>query len=347
MQSAAKVMVAERITEDDYSADGYATITSSNLASHKTTNYFVGQQKSLEELKPKVSITQQLFGIFKRDTAAVVAVTSNINHHSIAASAHKLFTFGTRSKSENKDNLTKKEFVAESSSQPAEEEVIHLCQQLSEDEMEEYLLEHAVVFSSAFHAIQEKIFEQDEKISVLERAIDDQRVDFEDEKKALLSEINGLQANVAQEEYTRALLSSITDKTDREIAKLLADYRENSDVYQVLYERSVEEVDALQDELIFHKKLIKRLKREKAEESKVVELTNKALAQANSSKSQLEEENARLIEELIECKVQYANAVMDLELEVRRSITSKKAVQIYAEQIGMMELKLMQQHQLK
>lgn len=103
----------------------------------------------------------------------------------------------------------------------------------------------------------------------------------------------------------------------------------------------------MQDELIFHKKLIKRLKREKTEESKVVELTKKALTQATLSKTHLEEENACLIEQLIECKVQYANAVMDLELEVRRSITSKKAVQIYAEQIGLMELKLMQQHQLK
>jgi hypothetical protein len=195
-------------------------------------------------------------------------------------------------------------------------------------------------YSSVYAIYQEKLASSEERIHLLEEESLQHQVTHEQEKKKLYEEIFALQEKVKNEEYARKLLTELTAKTDKELARALSETRDELRNYQNLYEKSSVECQLLREDLSYYQKIIKKINKEKEEEKATTTQAIQAVVNAIHQKSDLIEENENLIGQLVEMKMKFVSNVMELEEEQKKNVNLKKAIHLYLEQIQELELQL-------
>lgn len=188
---------------------------------------------------------------------------------------------------------------------------------------------------------QRLVKEREESIQRLEDELRRVHQQHETEKAQLTWQIQELQTKIVHEEYARQLLSDVTLKTDKELARDLARIREESSEYHHLYESTAFEAQLLREKVTYLQQTADRLSREKQEEREATRQATEVVAQAMLQKAVLQEENEALISELVETKLQLANSLTERQVEQKKLFTLRKALQVYAEQAALLELKLL------
>jgi hypothetical protein len=195
-------------------------------------------------------------------------------------------------------------------------------------------------YASVYSLYQEKLTTAEERIHLLEEESLQQQVRHEQEKKKLYEEIFLLQEKVNNEEYARKLLTELTMKTDKELAKALSETRDELQHSQNIYEKSSVECQLLREDISYYQKVIKKMTKEKEEEKNTTSQAIQAVVKAIHQKSDLMEENENLIGQLIEIKMKYISNIIELEEEEKKNKNLQKAIHLYLEQIQELELQL-------
>lgn len=182
---------------------------------------------------------------------------------------------------------------------------------------------------------QRLVQEREESIQRLEDELRHVHQQHETEKAQLTWQIQELQTKIVHEEYARQLLSDVTLKTDKELARDLARIREESSEYHHLYESTAFEAQLLREKVMYLQQTAERLSREKQEEREATRQATEVVAQAMLQKAVLQEENEALISELVETKLQLANSLTERQVEQKKLFTLRKALQVYAEQAAL------------
>lgn len=190
---------------------------------------------------------------------------------------------------------------------------------------------------------QREIKQLQTKVKDLFQEMKEKETQWDEEKKKLSLEVTALYNSLKNEEYARQLLTDITLKTDKELAKALAQTREDLLNYQRLYEKTSMELQILKEERKKEKEMVKRLTHEKEEEFLATQQATEAVVKAKYEKYQLEEENEALVNEIIDIKLRLANTIMDYENEQSKVIRLKRTIQYYAEEVATLELNLLHQ----
>jgi hypothetical protein len=157
-------------------------------------------------------------------------------------------------------------------------------------------------------------------------------------------DISQLTMKLKSEEYARELLTDLTLKTDRELAKTLASTRESLTHYQQLCEKLTVERQIVTEDS-YYQKLVQKYKKDLEEERMALLETTNVMIDNKMQKFVLQEENETLLQEFIAFKVSYGNLLMDLETEKLKNRNLQQKLNLYAEKMTMLEVKYIQQQQ--
>jgi hypothetical protein len=192
---------------------------------------------------------------------------------------------------------------------------------------------------------QEEIHQKQEQFHLLEEEFLQFKLTTKQEKNDYLLDISQLTMKLKSEEYARELLTDLTLKTDRELAKTLATTRESLTHYQQLCEKLTVERQIVTEDVSYYQKLVQKYKKDLEEERMTLLETTNVMIDNKMQKFVLQEENETLLQEFIAFKVAYGDLLMDLETEKLKNRNLQQKLNLYAEKMTLLEVKYIQQKQ--
>lgn len=186
---------------------------------------------------------------------------------------------------------------------------------------------------------QKELEAKSNRLNSLEAEYTSYREQATNELAHLTSENARLEHRLRSEVEARAIFQAANSQSDDEIAKMLADAREHSNMLASEYEKTAVTLSLATHEINRLKEQLERALEEKVQETKATQDAATVAVKACLRRAQLDEENDELLNELIDMKVQFANVSMDCDYERRKAMVLKKTLQYYAEKMAALEVK--------
>eukprot|EP00597_Dinobryon_sp_UTEXLB2267_P000266 CAMPEP_0170069268 /NCGR_PEP_ID=MMETSP0019_2-20121128/8001_1 /TAXON_ID=98059 /ORGANISM="Dinobryon sp., Strain UTEXLB2267" /LENGTH=514 /DNA_ID=CAMNT_0010277259 /DNA_START=227 /DNA_END=1771 /DNA_ORIENTATION=+ len=190
----------------------------------------------------------------------------------------------------------------------------------------------------AFELYQIELANRSNKIELLEAELAKQTALNNAQVLELKTQVNILEASLQRERASKTIMNS----SDASAVDVINSLKSEIGDISSKYGRVAAELQIMNEDLKYYKLLSEKASAEKKEELQAAQEAATAAVMANMRRAEVEQENADVLNELIEIKMKYANLAIDYESETKKNFAATKRLQDYAQKIASQEVKYLQ-----